>query len=624
MERLHNTVSKKPKAISKGAPSGFLLSVAIHAAAFMLAGMLVVFSVTTKEEKKFVPPKPIDRPKMKLKKPTVKVVKNAKPKSSTRIVTQITRASMPDLQMPEMSGMGNGLGAGDLIGFDIAPDIADTSFMGSVQSIGSDLQGTFYDFNRRRNGNNYTIDQETFISELARFVKSGFRHSTISSFYSSPKALYATTIAVPPIPSPLAPSAFGEPDNRDFCWMVHYQGKLTHASGIKFRFVGNADDVLVVAVDGKVVLNGSRGWDRDNGRWYDVANWHTDSADNRKWIKLSDYASVSSVIELNPGEEKKIDVMIAEVPGGNFNAILCVMEEGVTYENNTYGEPILPLFKTAELSREYMDLIYRGMPANEISLTNGPVFNDYQSKPRASDMATTKPATPTAEVLSVPPEEPSRMRLWNQDEDSSSFEGEFVTVISGSAVLRNSKGKTVKIPLDKFNEQDKAYISLAMSPELDLDLGKKIRQKDLEYSDGAVRINEYMFSAKIKQTSSAIYNHPLEAAFYVIGSEIGANKYMLLDKTSARFTLNNENDRSFSFSGRTVEMLDYVSYEQRRGDRYEGFLITITDERGEIIAHRSSPTWLYENLENLQQLPLNSFMDKTCTRVWPTPLKSNR
>jgi hypothetical protein len=127
------------------------------------------------------------------------------------------------------------------------------------------------------------------------------------------------------------------------------------------------------------VLNGSRGWDRDNGRWYDVANWHTDSADSRQWIKLSDYASVSSVIELKPGEEKEIDVMIAEVPGGNFNAILCVMEEGVTYENNVYSEPILPLFKTAELSREYMDLIYRGMPANEITLTNGPIFNDYQS-----------------------------------------------------------------------------------------------------------------------------------------------------------------------------------------------------------------------------------------------------
>jgi len=54
----------------------------------------VVFNVLKKEEKKFVPPKPVDRPKMKLKKPKVKIKKNSKPKSTTRIVTKVKRASM--------------------------------------------------------------------------------------------------------------------------------------------------------------------------------------------------------------------------------------------------------------------------------------------------------------------------------------------------------------------------------------------------------------------------------------------------------------------------------------------------------------------------------------------------
>jgi len=85
---------KKVRCVSKGAPSGFVISLAVHAVAFLLAGMLVVFNVVKKEEKKFVPPKPVDRPKMKLKKPKVKIKKNSKPKSTTPIVTKVKRASM--------------------------------------------------------------------------------------------------------------------------------------------------------------------------------------------------------------------------------------------------------------------------------------------------------------------------------------------------------------------------------------------------------------------------------------------------------------------------------------------------------------------------------------------------
>ena len=63
---------RKPKEaeagkITQGGPSGFVISLVIHAALFVLAGLLVVFTVQQKEEKKFVPPAPVERPKMQLK-----------------------------------------------------------------------------------------------------------------------------------------------------------------------------------------------------------------------------------------------------------------------------------------------------------------------------------------------------------------------------------------------------------------------------------------------------------------------------------------------------------------------------------------------------------------------------
>ncbi|RKX35139.1 MAG: hypothetical protein DRP64_19530, partial [Verrucomicrobia bacterium] len=60
---------KNPGKLAKGMPSAVALSILIHAALFLLAGMLVVFTVVKKEEKKFTPPKAVERPKMKLRKP---------------------------------------------------------------------------------------------------------------------------------------------------------------------------------------------------------------------------------------------------------------------------------------------------------------------------------------------------------------------------------------------------------------------------------------------------------------------------------------------------------------------------------------------------------------------------
>ncbi|MEA2068222.1 MAG: hypothetical protein U9P12_03380, partial [Verrucomicrobiota bacterium] len=134
---------RKTRGIVKGMPSAVLLSTLIHAALFLLAGILVVFTVTQKEEKKFIPPKAVERPKMKLKKPKVKVKKTAKPKPTTRIVTKVKRTSMPDIQLPEMSSMTEGL-AGGIGGFEIMPDLGEVNVFGSGQTIGNDFVGTFY------------------------------------------------------------------------------------------------------------------------------------------------------------------------------------------------------------------------------------------------------------------------------------------------------------------------------------------------------------------------------------------------------------------------------------------------------------------------------------------------
>jgi hypothetical protein len=95
--------------------SAALISLGIHAILIIVAISFVAVKVITKQEQAFEA-KPINRPKVPLKKLQVpiNVKKRAqKPKLRKRIVVQPRmNQSMPDIRMPEISGVKGGLGAG--------------------------------------------------------------------------------------------------------------------------------------------------------------------------------------------------------------------------------------------------------------------------------------------------------------------------------------------------------------------------------------------------------------------------------------------------------------------------------------------------------------------------------
>jgi hypothetical protein len=131
----------KTKGLIKGTPTAVLVSIAIHLILLFLAGTWVVFRFIEKKDQVFTPAQKIDRPDIKLKKLRVKVKQNSKPKRTTqRIVTQ-SRMESPDIQLPEMSGVGGGL-SDSVGGFELLEDLSDMTIFGGVKSIGNDLVGT--------------------------------------------------------------------------------------------------------------------------------------------------------------------------------------------------------------------------------------------------------------------------------------------------------------------------------------------------------------------------------------------------------------------------------------------------------------------------------------------------
>ncbi|MDF7823465.1 hypothetical protein P4B35_05530 [Pontiellaceae bacterium B12227] len=620
---------KKTTGVAKGAPSGFVISLMVHAAAFLLAGMLVVFTVHQKEEKKFVPPKPVDRPKMKLKKPKVKVKKSSKPKSTTRIVTKVKRASMPDIQLPEMSGLGEGLGGG-IGGFDIIPDLGEITPFGAKMNTGSELKGTFYNFNRNRRGSNIPMAPEQMIDIIYDFLNKDWRPSILARYYRSPESLYTPTICVPTTMSELAPEAFGMDDAEGYCWGVHYKGTLVYPEDIRFRFWGVGDKVLAVNVDGKTVLICAY---RSDDRSIFSTIWQSNDSKDNIYYFGEHRARPSEWIDLKAGEAVDLEIFLGDTNGGLVYHMLSVEVEGEEYPmERAGGGPTFPVFKTSVIPRDMQDVIYANLYPGDATLTNGPVFNDFASLD-AESRVEPAPVMELNDEPELPEADYAAMRVWTSLAGKE-IEAKFRVLMGQQVILESARRKQIKFPLNQLSPEDREFIEFASPPKLDINFFKKSTQVPnppvspwVGANQRPLQIFDYTFGTRVKQTSSGAYNRKLFVEYTAVGEEVDGDNYVLLDRGSSEFLLTEENKRSHEIYGEAVRIMRiaYRDSAPMRGTKYGGYLVTVKDERGNMIAHDASHDFLYENLSKLKKLRPNNHFNKRCERVIPArPTEDSR
>lgn len=369
----------KAKGLIKGTPIAVLLSVVFHTLLIVGAGAFVVFKIVDRQEKKFVPPAPVERPKLDLKKPRVKIRKTAKPRSLSRITANSVSRAMPEIQLPDVSSFGAGL-SGGLSGFEMMPDLSEMTMFGSKKSmaIGNDLEGTFYALRLDRRGRESGISTySAYLDELRKFVESGWNPNALARYYRAPQKLYATQLMIPPHSSDLGPSQFGMGFGSEFDpiqWCVHYKGKFAYKKGGRMRFAGFGDDVFLVRVNGKEVFNA--GWAGPESPFQDITDFRNSSEENRKYVMGISWMSFGDWFDLEAGEPADLEILLGD-NGGIAAFMLLVQEAGVTYEKNRVGAPILPIFKTTEMPDMIRHEIEYTLIEGEADLEGGPVFNVY-------------------------------------------------------------------------------------------------------------------------------------------------------------------------------------------------------------------------------------------------------
>ena len=216
--------------------------------------------------------------------------------------------------------------------------------------------------------------------------------------------------------------------------------------------------------------------------------------------------------------------------------------------------------------------------------------------------------------------------------DGSNIEAEYIIIMGGKANLRLPSGKTVKISMDQLSQEDRTHLELENPPEFKIEFVRDRNQKVFDLmagqADYTLRPPEYRchYGVKLKQRDTFAYKHELHFEFFALGQERAGSGLILLTRQETEpFLLTRDNEWTYKFmSNKEVILQNYLygdgpsNGHQKRGRKYYGYLILLKDVRGKTIAVETSHDWLLEHLENLKERYVGNYMDKTCSRIFPT------
>lgn len=227
------------------------------------------------------------------------------------------------------------------------------------------------------------------------------------------------------------------------------------------------------------------------------------------------------------------------------------------------------------------------------------------------------------------------MRTWTSS-SGQTMEGEYVTLIFGNVTIRMANGKELKVPFDSLSNEDRNYVSLRNPPTLKVEYRESTKPQTYvadawvdngggSHDNHPVKVFYSKFGADIIQTSREPYDHELTVEIYVLSRQYydSNNFHIIANMKSKPFKLKMGKENRFEYRDpieyRTVQYNLYSTLP--RGEELGEYLILVRDERGEIVAHRNSKNWLFDNLDKLSELPVGAWIDRKCVRIHPTSPK---
>ena len=357
------------------------ISIIAHVVFGLIATWFVVQRLEAKRKTTFLGAQPLNqrsraiehRVQMTKQKNTMSAPSQSKRITTTAITARVAIPAMKmpmsnDLDPSRMAGIGVAFGTVTMGGGPGTGGRGSIPFFGLRNNSGG-LQGSLYDLKQTTAGSRSPINNiSLFVNELNRFVTTGWQESFFSKYFKAPQPLYATQIFVPLTPSINAPKEFGvENEVKPSFWMALYKGKVSPPESGTYYFVGAGDNILIVRLSGKVVMD--RSWNYKEVFGMDK-NWKPTAIYDYGWGLVPGGFAKGLPMQLSSMEYYDMEILIGD-DGGTAHFSLLVEKEGVNYEKTKAGLPILPVFRLSQDQEPSGD--------HPPFLANGPVWKSRKA-----------------------------------------------------------------------------------------------------------------------------------------------------------------------------------------------------------------------------------------------------
>jgi len=199
----------------------------------------------------------------------------------------------------------------------------------------------------------------------------------------------------------------------------------------------------------------------------------------------------------------------------------------------------------------------------------------------------------------------SEMRIW-EDRDGNRYKAEFVREFFNKLTIRDVNGKEYRFTVDDLSEHDQKYIRVMVPPVMEIGFLKKtrIKPKPPELSDDDNDTITILSAAvAIAKKSKRPFTSRLTAEVYLIAGEVDGENYVLLDRFESGFLFAQEDIHEFKTE--PIEVTAYTEYtNQRRGEEFLGYLVAVSDARGNIVQISTDIDWLSDKVKRLRDLYL--------------------
>ena len=176
------------------------------------------------------------------------------------------------------------------------------------------------------------------IRVLQNYVTS-FDDTLLQDYYHAPKPLFAAQVFIPKLNASEAPKAFGvEKTVQPRRWIVIYKAKIIPPVTGDFRFIGFADDYLVVNIDNQNVLDACF----TKGQLAPDIDAKEDFGPGPAYTRVP--LAGGSWIHMTAGIQMNLKMLIGEGPGGESAFFLFIQQKGVDYPKGDY-----PVFQVADV-----------------------------------------------------------------------------------------------------------------------------------------------------------------------------------------------------------------------------------------------------------------------------------